>query len=134
MEIFYGNFGYLFIVKKLLSSYSSFIPVVIQSELMGHGITFFIRTRKFFIFANLSLYLLNFILKLPFRYKKYVHLNDILNNKCRRIHIFFYKRPHFQVEPRVAIKIPKMRLNKVAMKLLSIFGIKAKVAIVVTQF
>ena len=34
---------------------------------------------------------------------------------------FFYKQPHF----RVAIKIPKMRL-KVAMKLLSIFGIEAQ--------
>ena len=34
----------------------------------------------------------------------------------------FYKQPHFRVEPRVGIKIPKMRL-KVAMKLLSIFGI-----------
>ena len=34
---------------------------------------------------------------------------------------FFYKQPRFRVEPRVAIKIPKMRL-KVAVKLLSIFG------------
>ena len=33
---------------------------------------------------------------------------------------FLYKQPHFRVEPRVVIKIPKMRL-KVAMKLLSIF-------------
>ena len=39
--------------------------------------------------------------------------------------IFSYKQPHFRVEPRVAIKIPKMRL-KVAMKLLSIFGIEAQ--------
>ena len=38
---------------------------------------------------------------------------------------FFYKQPHFRVEPQVAIKIPKMRL-KVAMKLLSIFGIEAQ--------
>ena len=38
---------------------------------------------------------------------------------------FFYKQPHFRVEPRVAIKNPKMRL-KVAMKLLSIFGIEAQ--------
>ena len=38
---------------------------------------------------------------------------------------FSYKQPHFRVEPRVAIKIPKMRL-KVAMKLLSIFGIEAQ--------
>ena len=37
---------------------------------------------------------------------------------------FFYQQPHFRVEPRVAIKIPKMRL-KVAMKLPSIFGIEA---------
>ena len=37
---------------------------------------------------------------------------------------FSYKQPHFRVEPRVAIKIPKMRL-KVAMKLLNIFGIEA---------
>ena len=43
-----------------------------------------------------------------------------------RIHIF-YKQPHFRVEPRIAIKIPKMRLE-VAMKLLSISGIEAKVA------
>ena len=41
---------------------------------------------------------------------------------------FFYKQPHhFRVEPRVATKIPKMRL-KVALKLLSIFGIEAQVA------
>ena len=38
---------------------------------------------------------------------------------------FFYKQPHFRVEPRVAIKIPKMRLE-VAMKLLSIFAIEAQ--------
>ena len=38
---------------------------------------------------------------------------------------FLYKQPHFRVEPRVAIEYPKMRL-KVAMKLLSIFGIVAK--------
>ena len=38
---------------------------------------------------------------------------------------FFYKQSHFRVEPRVAIKIAKMRL-KVAMKLLSIFGIGAQ--------
>ena len=38
---------------------------------------------------------------------------------------FFYMQPHFRVEPRVAIKIPKMRL-KVAMKLLSIFAIEAQ--------
>ena len=37
---------------------------------------------------------------------------------------FFYKQPHFRVEPRVAIKIPKMKL-KVAMKLLSISGIRS---------
>ena len=44
------------------------------------------------------------------------------------IHIFFIsKQPHFRVEPRVAMKITKMRL-KVAMKLLSISGIEAKVA------
>ena len=41
------------------------------------------------------------------------------------VHSFFYKQPHFRVEPRVAIKIPKMRL-KVAMKLLSIFEIEAE--------
>ena len=40
---------------------------------------------------------------------------------------FFYKQPHFRVESRVAIKTPKMRL-KVAMKLLSIFGIEVQVA------
>ena len=40
---------------------------------------------------------------------------------------FFYKQPHFRVEPRVAMKLLKMRL-KVAMKLLSIFGIEAEVA------
>ena len=39
--------------------------------------------------------------------------------------LFFYKQPHFRVEPRVAIKIPKMRF-KVAMKLLIIFGIEAQ--------
>ena len=39
---------------------------------------------------------------------------------------FFYKQPHFRVESRVAIKTPKMRL-KVAMKLLSIFGIEVQV-------
>ena len=37
----------------------------------------------------------------------------------RKYYTFFYNQPHFRVEPRVAIKIPKMRL-KVAMKLLSI--------------
>ena len=41
------------------------------------------------------------------------------------LHSFFYKQPHFRVEPRVAIKIPKMRF-KVDMKLLSIFGIEAQ--------
>ena len=40
------------------------------------------------------------------------------------IHIF-YKQPHFRFEPRVAIKIPKMRL-KVAMKLLNISEIGAQ--------
>ena len=35
----------------------------------------------------------------------------------RGVHIFFYKQPNFRVEPRVAIKIPKMRL-KVAKNLL----------------
>ena len=35
-----------------------------------------------------------------------------------------FKQPHFPVEPRVAIKIPKLRLK--AMKLLSIFGIGAQ--------
>ena len=40
---------------------------------------------------------------------------------------FFYKQPHFRDEPRVAMKIPKMRL-KVVLKLLSTFGIEAKVA------
>ena len=38
---------------------------------------------------------------------------------------FFFKQPHLRVEPRVAIKNPKMRL-KVAMKLLSIFGIESQ--------
>ena len=39
---------------------------------------------------------------------------------------FFYKQPHFRVEPRVAMKIPKMRL-KVAMKyFFNIFGIEAQ--------
>ena len=38
---------------------------------------------------------------------------------------FFYKQPHFQVEPRVAMKISEMRL-KVAIRLLSIFGIEAQ--------
>ena len=42
-----------------------------------------------------------------------------------QLHTFFYKQPHFRVEPRVAIKITKMRL-KVAMKLLSIYGIEAQ--------
>ena len=37
------------------------------------------------------------------------------------IHTFFYKQPHFRVEPRVDIKI-----LKVAWKLLSIFGIEAQ--------
>ena len=37
---------------------------------------------------------------------------------------------HFRVEPRVALKIPKMTL-KVAMKLLSIFGIEAQGCLVV---
>ena len=37
----------------------------------------------------------------------------------------FYKQPHFQVEPRVAMKISEMRL-KVAIRLLSIFGIEAQ--------
>ena len=41
------------------------------------------------------------------------------------MYTFFYKQPHFRVEPRVAIKNPKMRL-KVAMKFLSIFGIEAQ--------
>ena len=52
---------------------------------------------------------------------------EILN-----VHIFLYKQPHFRVEPRVAIKNPKMRL-KVDMKLPSIFVIEAKVAKVVIQ-
>ena len=46
-------------------------------------------------------------------------------SKFCQLHIFFNKQPHFRVKPRVAIKIPKMRL-KVAMKLLSIFGIEAQ--------
>ena len=37
----------------------------------------------------------------------------------------FYKQPHLRVEPRVAIKFPKMRLE-VIMKLLSIFRIEAQ--------
>ena len=43
------------------------------------------------------------------------------------MYTFFYKQPHFRVEPRVSIEFPKMRL-KVAMKLLSIFGIEAQVS------
>ena len=43
----------------------------------------------------------------------------------RKYYTFFYNQPHFRVEPRVAIKIPKIRL-KVALKLLSIFGIEAQ--------
>ena len=38
----------------------------------------------------------------------------------RATHFFFYKQPYFRVEPRVAIKMPEMRL-KVAMKLLVVF-------------
>ena len=44
-----------------------------------------------------------------------------------KIKHFFYKQPHFRVEPRVAINIPKMRL-KVAMKLLSILESRLQVA------
>ena len=51
-------------------------------------------------------------------------------NLCYLAIHFFYKQRHFRVEPRVAIKIPKMRL-KVAMKLLSIFGIEAHGCLVV---
>ena len=49
------------------------------------------------------------------------------------IYTFFYKQPNFRVEPRDAIKNPKMRL-KVAMKLLSIFGIEAEVAKLLHNF
>ena len=58
----------------------------------------------------------------------------VLRQESRRIRIavvlwlsdtHFFKQPHFQIKPRVAIKIPKMRL-KVAMKLPSIFGIEAR--------
>ena len=46
-----------------------------------------------------------------------------------RVHprTYFNKQPHFRVEPRVAINIPKMRL-KVAMKLLSILESRLQVA------
>ena len=47
------------------------------------------------------------------------------SGKSSKGYTLFYKQPHFRVKPRVAIKIPKMRL-KVAMKLLSILGIEAE--------
>ena len=49
----------------------------------------------------------------------------LLRSAVRFCAVLRYKEPHFRVEPRVAIKIPKMRL-KVAMKLLSIFEIEAQ--------
>ena len=63
-------------------------------------------------------------------FKKEIILKEFFLNPLTKTssneHIhFFYKQPHFRVEPRVAIKIIKMRL-KVAMKLLSIFGIEAQ--------
>ena len=71
---------------------------------------------------------------LPFDYKSSADNFKITNifanaasyqtQKVIELH-FFYKQLHFRVEPRVAIKIPKMRI-KVAMKLLSIFGIEAQ--------
>ena len=53
------------------------------------------------------------------------YAGNLVWDTCRHLFThFFYKQSHFRVEPRVAIKIPKMRL-KVAMKLLSIFEIEA---------
>ena len=51
-------------------------------------------------------------------------LNDFITLDNNKKH-FFYNQPYFRVEPRVAIKIPEMTF-KVAIKLLSIFGIEAQ--------
>ena len=49
------------------------------------------------------------------REENYSHQVGMLNILCLHIvsglHILFYKQPQFRVEPRVALKIPKMRLK-----------------------
>ena len=85
----------------------------------GIGLIFICIILSFLLITKLSFFLNFEIKRTEADTTVYICLHTV------SLYRFFYKQPHFRVEPRVAIKIPKMRL-KVAMKLLSIFGIEAQ--------